>query len=94
MIAEFISSHPEIPQNTSFYLEQVYGVDGNWQPANPQLDLIQGTLAGLAGLTAFAIVLSYVDLADQDHDRTTAMESTLEDPGGGALEADGSVLLE
>ena len=58
LIAEFISSHPEIPQNTSFYLEQVYGVDGNWQPANPQLDLIQGTLAGLAGLTAFAIVLS------------------------------------
>jgi hypothetical protein len=58
LIAEFISSHPEIPQNTSFYLEQVYGADGNWQPASPQLDLIQGTLAGLAGLTAFAIVLS------------------------------------
>ena len=57
LIGEFISSHPEIPQNTSFYLEQVYGVD-NWQPDNPQLDLIQGTLAGLAGLTAFAVVLS------------------------------------
>jgi hypothetical protein len=57
LIGEFISSHPEIPQNTSFYLEQVYGVD-NWQPENPQLDLIQGTLAGLAGLTAFAVVLS------------------------------------
>jgi hypothetical protein len=57
-IADFIARHPEIPQNTSFYLEQVYGVEGNWQPANPQLDLIQGTLAGLAGLTAFTIVVS------------------------------------
>jgi hypothetical protein len=58
MIADFLSRHPEIPQNTSFYLEQVYGVDGNWQQPNPRLDLIEGTLAGLAGLTAFVIVLS------------------------------------
>ena len=59
VIADFLSRHPEIPQNASFYLEQVHGVDDDWrQPPNPRLDLIQGTLAGLAGLTAFAIVLS------------------------------------
>ncbi len=58
LIADFISRHPEIPQNTSFYLEQVHGGDDWRQPENPRLDLIQGTLAGLAGLTAFAIVLS------------------------------------
>jgi hypothetical protein len=57
-IAEFIARHPEISQNASFYLEQVYGVDGRWQPESPQLDLIRGTLAGLAGLTAFTIVVS------------------------------------
>ena len=57
-IADFIARHPEIPQNTSFYLEQVYGVEGSWRPHNPQLELIQGTLAGLAGLTAFAVVVS------------------------------------
>jgi hypothetical protein len=57
-IAEFIARHPEIAQNASFYLEQVYGGDGHWQPRSPQVELIQGTLAGLAGLTAFAVVLS------------------------------------
>ena len=57
-IADFLVRHPEIPQSSSFYLEQVYGVDGHWQEPNPRLDLIQGTLAGIAGLTAFAIVLS------------------------------------
>jgi hypothetical protein len=57
-IAEFVGQHPEILQNATFYLEHVYGVEGNWRPDNPQLDLIQGTLAGLAGLTAFTIVVS------------------------------------
>ena len=57
-IQEFVTRHPEVPQNASFYLEQVYGVDGNWQPANPRMELIQGTLAGLAGLTAFTVVVS------------------------------------
>ena len=36
-IQEFVARHPEVPQNASFYLEQVYGVDGNWQPVNPRL---------------------------------------------------------
>ena len=94
LIAEFISSHPEIPQNTSFYLEQVYGVDGNWQPAEPAAGSDPGYARRSRRPDRLCHRSEHVDLADQDDDRTAAMESTLEDPGGGALEADGSVLLE
>jgi hypothetical protein len=57
-IADFLANHSEVPQNTAFYLEQVYAGEGNWQAPSPRIELIQGTLAGLAGLTAFAIVVS------------------------------------
>jgi hypothetical protein len=58
-LSEFLAQHPEIPQNAAYYLEHVYGVDGSWrEPSSPRLQMIEGTLAGLAGFTAFGIVLS------------------------------------
>jgi hypothetical protein len=53
----FLADHPEIAQNVPYYLEQVRVFDGDWQPRNPRIQLVQGTLAGVAGFTAFAIVL-------------------------------------
>jgi hypothetical protein len=55
-LRDFLAGHPEIPPNASFYLEQIY-VDGNWRPRSPQLEIMQGVLAGLAGFTAFGVVL-------------------------------------
>ena len=55
-LRQFLAEHPEIPQNASYYFDEVY--EGSWQSRNPRLDMIQGTLAGLAGFTALIIVLS------------------------------------
>lgn len=55
-LRDFLAQHPEIPQNASYYFDEVY--EGRWEPRNPRLEMIEGTLAGLAGFTALIIVLS------------------------------------
>jgi hypothetical protein len=56
-LREFLAKHPEIQQNSEYYLQQVQGFN-DWQPRNRQLELIEGVLAGVAGFIAFSVVLS------------------------------------
>jgi hypothetical protein len=55
-LRDFLAEHPEIPQNVSYYFDQVY--EGSWESRNPRLEMIEGTLAGLAAITAAIIVIS------------------------------------
>jgi hypothetical protein len=55
-LRDFLAAHQEVPQNAQYYLEEIYW-GGDYRPWNPQLQLMQGVLAGLAGFTAFSIVL-------------------------------------
>ena len=61
-LRDFFAQHPEIPQNSPFYLEgvRVSLNDDYYRPQNQRLELVAGILAGLAGFTAAAIVLSTV----------------------------------
>ena len=57
-LRNFLSVHPEIPQNSQFFLELVQGSGHeDYRPRSPQMEMAQGILAGLAGFTAAAIVL-------------------------------------
>jgi hypothetical protein len=57
-LRDFLALHPEIPQNSQFFLELVQGSGHeDYRPHSPQLEMAQGILAGLAGFTAAAIVL-------------------------------------
>ena len=55
-LREFLAEHPEISQSAAFYLEPVHGI-GEWPQATPQMRMMEGVLAGLAGFTAFFVVL-------------------------------------
>jgi hypothetical protein len=57
-IRDFLAGHPDIYQNAGYYLEQVHVSDFDGPPPNPRVDLLQTTLAGLAFLIAFVVVLS------------------------------------
>jgi hypothetical protein len=58
-IRDFLAQRPEIPQNAPYYLEQVrVYAEGGWQPENQRLRMVEGMLAGLAGLTVFVVVVS------------------------------------
>jgi hypothetical protein len=57
-LRDFLASHPDVYLNADYYLGQVHFSDFDWQPRNARVEFIQGTLAGLAGLTAFVVVLS------------------------------------
>lgn len=60
-LRDFFAQHPEVPQNAPYYLEQVrVGFNEDYRPRNERLELIGGILAGLAGFTAAAIVLSTI----------------------------------
>jgi hypothetical protein len=60
-LRDFFAQHPEIPQNTPYYLEQVRGFNEDYmRPRNERMELVAGILAGLAGFTAAAIVLSTI----------------------------------
>ena len=59
-VRDFLNAHPEIPQNAGYYLGQVHGFDENWTPANPQQRMVEGILAGLAGFSAFIILLGTI----------------------------------
>ena len=60
-LRDFFAQHPEIPQNAPYYLEGIrVGSNDDYRPRNDRIELVAGVLAGLAGLTAAAIVLSTV----------------------------------
>jgi hypothetical protein len=60
-LRDFFAQHPEIPQNAPYYLEGVrVGSNDDYRPRNDRVELVAAVLAGLAGLTAAAIVLSTV----------------------------------
>ena len=60
-LRDFFAQHPEIPQNAPYYLEGIrVGFNDDYRPRNDRMELVAGILAGLAGLTAAAIVLSTV----------------------------------
>ena len=59
-LRDFFAQHPEVPQAAPYYLEAVR-VSNNeeyYRPRNERLEMVGGILAGLAGFTAAAIVLS------------------------------------
>ncbi len=56
-LRDFLAEHPEIPQNAAYYLDRVRNDHDGWQPPNPQQRMMEGILAGLAGFTAFGVVL-------------------------------------
>lgn len=58
-LREFLADHPEIPQNAAYYFEHVRGWDDHWS-STPQQRLVEGILAGLAGFTAFIVILSTI----------------------------------
>ena len=57
-IREFLSQHPEIPQNASYYFDDVYIAQGRWQRPSPQAEMVANTLGSLAAAAAFIVVLS------------------------------------
>lgn len=56
-IAQFLATHPDIPRNALYYLEHVRVSHDDWQQT-PQQRMTEAILAGLAGFTAFIIVIS------------------------------------
>jgi hypothetical protein len=58
-LRDFLAEHPEIPQNASYYFARVRGVDDHYA-STPQQQMVEGILAGLAGMTAFVIILSTI----------------------------------
>jgi hypothetical protein len=61
-LRDFFVQHPEVPQNSPYYLEAVR-VSNNeeyYRPRNERLELVTGILAGLAAFTAAGIVLSVI----------------------------------
>jgi hypothetical protein len=53
----FLADHPEIRQNAAYYLQPIRGIGEDWTPPTPNQRLVEGFLAGLAGLTAFAVAI-------------------------------------
>jgi hypothetical protein len=56
-VREFIEEHPEVALNAGYYLEQVQSGYDHWN-RNFREELTQAVLAGVAGFTAFIVVLS------------------------------------
>lgn len=54
-LQQFLTQHPEVLQNAPFYFGEIH--EGDWQPVNPRMRLIEGVLATVGGFTAFFIVL-------------------------------------
>jgi hypothetical protein len=60
-VREFLSEHPEVSLNAPFFLEHVRGLGGdNWPPQSPRERMTEAILAGLAGFTAFIVLLSTI----------------------------------
>ena len=56
-IRDFLAAHPEVPQNAQYYLEHVRTGAENWGQSSRER-MTEGILAGLAGFTAFVVVIS------------------------------------
>jgi len=56
-IRDFLAEHPDVTLHAQYYLEPVRGTYEDWSPS-PRERMVEGILAGLAGFTAFIIVLS------------------------------------
>ncbi len=54
-LRDFLVEHPEVPQNAAYYLDRIQY--NEWPRSTPQQQMVEGILAGLAGLTAAGIVL-------------------------------------
>lgn len=54
-VQQFLTQHPEVLQNTSFYFGEIHEGDG--QPPTPQMRMIESVLATVGGFGAFFIVL-------------------------------------
>jgi hypothetical protein len=54
-LREFLAEHPEVPQNAAYYLDRIQSQE--WPRSTPQQQMVEGILAGLAGLTAAGIAL-------------------------------------
>jgi hypothetical protein len=60
-LRDFFAQHPEIPQNSTYYLEGIRGgFNDDFRPRNERVELAAAILAGLAAFTAAIIVLSTV----------------------------------
>lgn len=57
-LRDFLANNPEIPQNASYFFENIHVFDGDWQPPNQRVRMIESTITGLAAFTAFVVVLS------------------------------------
>ena len=54
-LQQFLTQHPEVLQNASFYFGEIH--DGDWQPPSPRIRMVEGMLTTLAGFGAFFVVL-------------------------------------
>ena len=60
-LRDFFAQHPEIPQNSQYYLEGVrMSMNEDYRPRDERLQMVAGILGGLAGFAAAAIVLSTI----------------------------------
>jgi hypothetical protein len=55
-VREFLAAHPEVPLNPAYYLERIRGA-GDWTPPDPQQQMAEAILAGLAAFTAMFVIL-------------------------------------
>jgi hypothetical protein len=58
-IKNFLAAHPEVPQNAPYYLEHVRVGNENWGQSSRER-MTEAILAGVAGFTAFIVVLSTI----------------------------------
>lgn len=58
-VREFLSEHPEVPMNAAYYLEHVRLGFDNWNQSSRER-MTEAILAGLAGFTAFIVLLSTI----------------------------------
>jgi hypothetical protein len=56
-LGQFLAQHPEIPQNSAFYFGQVVIAEGDGQPLNQRMRMLEDLVSGLGGLLIFVIVL-------------------------------------
>jgi hypothetical protein len=54
-LQQFLTQHPEVLQNASFYFGEIH--EGDWQPPTPRMRMIEGALGMLGGFGAFFVVL-------------------------------------
>jgi hypothetical protein len=59
-VREFLSEHPEVALNAPYYLEHVRLGYDQWPQYTPNQRMVEAILAGLAGFTAFIVVLSTI----------------------------------